>query len=84
MEALAPMPTVPRSPKPKLTPLKETHKLEKDKQKRMVLVRKSPRKHTATRKKKKDKQLEKVVDLEAKQGTEDIDAKGMKPITKIP
>lgn len=47
-------------------------------------IRESPRKNYATQKK-KDKQPERVVDLEAKegQGTEDIDAKGLEPFTKL-
>lgn len=58
----------------------------KDKQKNPVLVRTSPRKHIKTQKPKKDKQLEKVVDLEVKeaQGTEDIDAEGEEPIIRLP
>ena len=37
-----------------------------------------------TSKQKKDKQPEKVIDLESKEGTEDIDAESVEPITKLP
>ena len=43
----------------------------------------SPRKHSASQAQKKDKQLEKVADLEAKEGAEDIDAEGVEPISKL-
>ena len=43
----------------------------------------SPRKHSAHQTQKKDKQPEKVVDLKVKEGAEDIDAKGVEPITKL-
>jgi len=88
MEALAPVPMVLRSPRPKPTPNRETQiaKLKKDKLKKLVLVCKSPKKNTAMQKQKKEKQLEKVVDLEVEegQGVEDIDAEGMEPIIKLP
>lgn len=86
MEALDPMPTEPRSPRPKPTPFRETQNLKKDKQKKSVPMRESPRKHSTTQNQKRDKQPKRVVDLEAKegQGTEDINAEGVEPFTKFP
>ena len=46
-------------------------------------MRESPRKHIVSQTQKKDKQPEKVVDLEAEQGTEDIDVEGEEPLTKF-
>lgn len=50
-----------------------------------MMVCESPRKHSVTQKKKKDKQPERVVDLEAeeRQGTKYIDIEGVGPITKL-
>lgn len=86
MEALAPMPIVPRSPKLNPIHLQETQKPNKDNQKKLVPVCESPKKHSATQKKNKGKQPEKVVDLEAEegQGIEDIDTEGVEPLTKFP
>jgi len=48
-----------------------------------MLVCESPRKHSSTEAKKKDKPLAKVVDLEAEESSEDIDVEGMEPISKL-
>jgi len=48
MEAPAPVPVVPRSPRLKPTPIRETQKLKKDKQKSLVPVCDSPIKHSRT------------------------------------
>lgn len=48
MEAPATMPMTPRSLRSKPTPVRENPKPKKDKQKRLMLVRKSLRKHSAT------------------------------------
>jgi len=66
MEALAPMPTVLMSPRPQPTPMRETQKMKKDKQNRMVPMRELPRKHVVAQMQQKDKHLEKVVDLKSK------------------
>jgi len=87
MEALAPMPTTPRLPRPKPTPVHENPKPNKDKHKWLMTVHESPRKHSSTQAQKKDKPLvkdkEKVADLEAEEGMEDIDDEGMEPISKL-
>lgn len=87
MEAPAPVPTAPRLPRSKYTPVRENSKPKKDKQKRPMPVCESLRKHSTTQAQKKDKQLvkgkEKFIDLEAKEGTKDIDAKGIEPISKL-
>jgi len=91
MEAPDAMPMVPRSPRSKPACTRETQQDKskqyvKEKQKKIVPVHTSPRKHTETQKKKKDKKLENLADLEAEesQGTKDIDTKGVEPITKVP
>jgi len=58
----------PRSPRLKPTPTRETKpaKSKKDKQKKLVLVRASPRNHFETQNSKNDKK--KIVDLEVEQG----------------
>lgn len=55
MEALAPIPMVPRFPRLKSTHVRETQKSKKDKQNKSVLVHESPRKQCATQKQKKEK-----------------------------
>ena len=47
-------------------------------------MRESPRKHSIAEMNKKNKQPEKVIDLEVEEGVEDIDAEGTDPITKFP
>lgn len=46
-------------------------------------MRELPLKHSAAQTQKKDKQPKKVVDLEAEEGTKDIDVDGVDPITKF-
>lgn len=84
MEAPIPVPTALRSPRPKPTLVRETHKPKKDKKKMAMSVHELPRKHSSTQAQKKDKQLEKVVVLEAAEGAEDIDAEGVDPISELP
>jgi len=78
MEAPALVPMAPRLLKPKTTQVCETHK-----QNRSMPVHKLLRKHFSTQAQKKDKQPKKVVDLEAEEGPEDIDAQGVEPISKL-
>lgn len=87
METPASMPTTSRSPRLKPTPVRENPKPKKENKKRPILVCESPRKHFSTQAQKKDKlstkDKGKVVDLEAEEGTEDINAEGMQPISKL-
>jgi len=89
VEALPAVPTAPRSPRPKKSIVKENKLAAKEKNKKLEQFCAFQRNHTMTPTQKKDKQLvkhkQKVVDLEAKeaQRTEDIDAQGVEPITKL-
>lgn len=84
MEASAAVPMAPRSPRPKLTLVREAPKPKKDKQKWPMLVCVSLGKHSTIEVQNKDKHSKmdtgKVVDLEAKEGAKDIDAKGIEPL----
>jgi len=77
MEASTPVPTMLRSPRLKQFDAKE-------KKKKLISVRQSLRKNVEVRQtEKKDKQLEKVVDLEEEehQGVEELDAEEVEPIS---
>ena len=87
MEVPAVVPTALRSPRPKPTPMREVPKPKKDKQEKFFLVCESPRKHDATQAQRKEKpsakEKGKLVDLEAKEGTEDIDIKGVDHVSQL-
>lgn len=87
VEVPAAVPTAPRSPRPNPTPVKEVPKIKKDKQKKLVPVHESPRKHAATRAQRKEnlstKEKGKAVDLETKEGAKDIDIEGVDHISKL-
>lgn len=77
------MPMVPRLPRPKSKPMRETLKPNNDKQERLELVCESPRNNFATHTQNKDKKPEKVIDFEAEEGTKDIYFECMEPIMKL-
>lgn len=78
----------PRFPKPKPTLTREVPKLKKDKQKKTLSVRESLRKNPNTQAQRKEnpstQEKGKVVDLEAKEGIEDIDIDKVDHILKLP
>lgn len=71
------MPMTPRSP----MPMREASKLRKDKKNRPMPMHKPPRKHVDAQAQRKEKlsakEKGKVVDIEAKEGAEDIDIEGV-------
>ena len=88
MEALAPVPTILRSPRSKPTLVREVPKPKKDKKNKPMPVHKSSRKHAATQAQKKEKlsakDKVKVVHLEDEEGIKDIETKGVDSISKLP
>lgn len=81
MEVPTAVPTAPRSPWPKPTPMREVTKPNKDKQKKHVLVRESRRKNATTQGQRKENTSVKgkVVDLEAEELAKYIDIEGGGP-----
>ena len=87
MEVPTAMPKAPRSPRPKPMPKREAPKPKRDKQKKMMPVHESPRKHPNTQAQRKEKKTTqekgKVVELDAEEGAKDIDIEGVDPILKL-